>query len=106
MATAYVPGVAEFREHDPVAVLFARRLTGAATQETVNPVLGVTFGVRLTLPAKLKMLDKLTVVDALATPELKFTGVAADIVKSPTCATELVERDAVPGDPVPVTVTK
>ena len=59
-----------------------------------------------TLPAKLLMLARETDMDPLEAPMLKLTGVAEEMVKLPTCASELVAWNAVPGDPEPVIVTR
>ncbi len=96
----------ELRVQDPVPVPLAVNVTAVAWHVTVRPVVGLTTEERLTLPAKLKVLVRLTDIAAPVAPELKFTGVPAAIVKSPTCTTELAEWDAVPGEPLPVIVTK
>ena len=41
------------------------------------------------VPAKLKVLVRLTDIAEPVAPELKFTGLPIDIVKSPTCETKL-----------------
>jgi len=51
---------------------------------TVNPVAGLVTGVRVTVPAKLKVLVRLTDIAEPVAPELKFTGVPTLIVKLPT----------------------
>ncbi len=102
MVTRYVPPVVETRAQDAEAVALAVRLAAVAGQVTVRPVVGLTTEVRVTLPAKLKVLVNETDVAAPLAPELKFTGVPAEIVKSPTWTTELAEWEAVPGDPAPV----
>src|SRR5260370_41961573 len=79
-------------------------LTGAG-HVTVNPVAGLVTGVRVTVPAKLKVLVRLTDIAEPVAPELKFTGLPTEIVKSPTWTVEAAERDAVPGEPAPVMVT-
>ena len=76
--------------HDAATVAFAVILTGAG-HVTVNPVAGLVTGVRVTVPAKLNMLVKLTDIDEPVAPELKFTGLPTLIEKSPTCETKLVE---------------
>ena len=72
---------------------------------TVNPIAGLVTAVRLTVPAKLNVLVKLTDIAEPVAPELKLTGVPTLIVKLPTWTTELAECEAVPGEPVPVIVT-
>ena len=69
--------------HGAATVAFAVMLTGAG-HVTVNPVAGLVTGVRLTVPTKLKVLVKLTDIDEPVAPELKFTGLPAEMVKSPT----------------------
>jgi len=76
--------------HDAATVAFAVMLTGAG-HVTVNPVAGLVTGVRVTVPAKLKVLVKLTDIDEPVAPELKLTGVPTVIVKSPTWTVELAE---------------
>jgi len=51
---------------------------------TVKPVAGLVTGVRVTVPAKLKVLVRLTDIAEPVAPELKFTELLTDIVKSPT----------------------
>ena len=75
---------------DAATVAFAVILTGAG-HVTVNPVAGLVTGVRVTVPAKLKVLVKLTDIDEPVAPELKLTGVPTVIVKSPTWTVELAE---------------
>jgi len=58
-------------------------LTGAG-QVTVSPVTGLVTGVRVTVPAKLNVLVRETDIEEPVAPELKFTGLLAEIVKSPT----------------------
>jgi hypothetical protein len=72
--------------HEAATVAFAVILTGAG-QVTVNPVAGLVTAVRVTVPAKLNVLVKLTDIDAPVAPELKLTGVVVEIVKSPTWTT-------------------
>jgi hypothetical protein len=80
-------------------------LTGAG-QVTVNPVTGLVTAVRVTVPAKLNVLVRLTDIAEPVAPELKLTGVVVEMVKSPTWTTTgLAVWDAVPGEPAPVTVT-
>jgi len=62
-------------------------LTGAG-HVTVKPA-GLTIWVRPIVPAKLKVLVRLTDIAEPVAPELKFTGLPIDIVKSPTCETKL-----------------
>jgi hypothetical protein len=88
--TPYVPAVVELKAHEAVTVAFAVILTGAG-QVAVKPVAGLTTAERLTVPAKLNVLVKLTDIEEPVAPELKFTGLLTEIVRSPTCETKLVE---------------
>jgi len=76
--------------HDAAAVAFAVILTGAG-HVTVSPVAGLVTGVRATVPAKLKVLVKETEMADPVAPELKFTGLPTEIVKSPTWTVEAAE---------------
>jgi hypothetical protein len=78
-------------------------LTGAG-QVTVRPVAGLTTEVRLMVPAKLSVLVRETEMAEPGAPELKFTGVLAEIVKSPTRETKLAEWVVPPLVAVMVTV--
>ena len=69
--------------HDAATVAFAVILTGAG-QVTVNPVTGLVTAARVTVPAKLNVLVKLTDIEDPVAPELKLTGVPTLIVKLPT----------------------
>ncbi len=106
IVTPYVPGVAETRVQDALAVPFAERLVDVAGQVTVRPVVGLTTEANATLPAKLSTLVREMDKDAPLAPELKLTGVPTDIAMSPTWTMEVAESEAVPGEPLPVTVTK
>ena len=83
MVTPYVPAVVETKVHEAATVAFAVILTGAE-QVTAKPVTGLVTGVRVTVPAKLKVLVKLTDIAEPVAPELKLTGEPTLIVKSPT----------------------
>ena len=78
-----MPAVVELKVQEAPTVAFAVILTGAG-QVTVNPVTGLVTGVRVTVPAKLNVLDRETDIAEPVAPELKLTGVLADMVKSPT----------------------
>jgi hypothetical protein len=65
-------------------------LTGAG-HVTVKPVTGLVTGVRATVPAKLKVLVKLTDIAEPVAPELKLTGLLTEMVKSPTCEMKVAE---------------
>ncbi len=73
----------ELKVQEAATVAFAVMLTGAG-HVTVSPVAGLVTGVRATVPAKLKVLVRLTDIAELVAPELKLTGVPTLIVKSPT----------------------
>jgi len=90
MVTPYVPAVVELRVHEAATVAFAVILTGAG-QVTVNPVAGLVTGVRVTVPAKLNVLVSETEIAEPVAPELKFTGVPTEILKSPTWTVETAE---------------
>jgi len=75
---------------EAATVAFAVILTGAG-QVTVNPVAGLVTGVRATVPAKLKVLVKLTEIAEPLAPELKFIGLPTLIVKLPTWTVEAAE---------------
>ena len=91
--------------HEAATVALAVILTGAG-QVTDNPVAGLVTGVRATVPAKLKVLVRLTDIAEPVAPELKLTGVPTLTVKLPTwTTTRLAVCDAVPGEPAPVMVT-
>ena len=73
----------ELRVQEAATVAFAVMLTGAG-HVTVNPVAGLVTGVRVTVPAKLKVLVRETEMAEPVAPELKLTGVPTLIVKLPT----------------------
>ena len=66
-----------------MTVAFAVILTGAG-HVTVNPVAGLVTGVRLIVPAKLNVLVRETDIAEPVAPELKFTGLLTEMLKSPT----------------------
>ena len=76
--------------HEAATVAFAVMLTGAG-QVTVKPVAGLVTAVRLTVPAKLNVLVKLTDITEPVAPELKLTGLPTLIVKLPTWTVEAAE---------------
>jgi len=90
IVTPYVPAVVELKVQEAVTVAFAVILTGAG-HVTVKPVAGLVTGVRATVPAKLNVLVKETEIAEPVAPELKFTGLPTEMVKSPTCEMKLVE---------------
>ena len=69
--------------HEAATVAFAVILTGAG-QVTVSPVAGLVTGVRVTVPAKLNVLVREMDIAEPVAPELKFTGLLTEMVKSPT----------------------
>jgi len=78
------------RVQDAATVAFAVMLTGAG-HVTVNPVAGLVTAARVTVPAKLNVLVKLTDIAEPVAPELKLTGLPTLIVKLPTWTTKLAE---------------
>ena len=85
-----MPATVEDSEQEAATVAFAVILTGAG-HVTVSPVIGLVTAVRLIVPAKLNVLVKLTDIAEPVAPELKFTGVPTEIVKSPTWTVETAE---------------
>ncbi len=65
----------------------AVRVTGAG-QVTVRPM-GLTTEVRVTEPAKLNVLVRVTDMEVPVAPVLKFTGLTAEMEKSPTWLTKV-----------------
>ena len=88
IVTLYVPAVVELKVQEAVTVAFAVMPTGAG-HVTVNPAAGLVTGVRATVPAKLNVLVKETETADPVAPELKFTGLPTEMVKSPTCEMKL-----------------
>jgi hypothetical protein len=76
--------------HDTATVAFAAILTGAA-QATVNPMTGLTTEPKLIVPTKLNVLVRETEIAEPVAPELKFTGLVTEIVRSPTCTVDVAE---------------
>jgi hypothetical protein len=58
---------------------------------TVNPVTGLTTEPKLIVPPKLNVLDRETEIAEPVAPELKFTGLLTEIVRSPTCTVDVAE---------------
>ena len=90
IVTPYVPAVVEVNVQEAATVAFAVMLTGTG-QVTVSPVVGLVTGVRLTVPAKLNVLVRETDIAEPVAPELKFTGLPTEMVKSPTWTVETAE---------------
>ena len=88
--TLYVAAVVELSVQEATTVAFAVMLTGAGHM-TVKPVTGLVTAARLIVPAKLNVLVRLTDIAEPLAPELKFTGLPTEMVKSPTCEMKLVE---------------
>ena len=80
----------ELKVQEAATVAFAVMLTGAG-QVTVSPVVGLVTGARLTVPAKLNVLVSETDIAEPVAPELKFTGLPTEMVKSPTWTVETAE---------------
>ncbi len=106
MVTRYVPAVVELKVQEDDMVALAVILTAVAGHVTVKPVVGLVTALSVTVPAKLNVLVRLTEIAVPVAPELKLTGVPAEIVKSPTWTTEDAEWEAAPGEPAPVMVTR
>ncbi|TMI95923.1 MAG: hypothetical protein E6H01_14175 [Bacillati bacterium ANGP1] len=85
-----MPATVEDSEQEAATVAFAVILTGAG-HVTVKPVAGLVTGVRAIVPAKLNVLVRETEMAEPVAPELKFTGLPTEMVKSPTCETKLAE---------------
>jgi len=81
-----VAAVVEDKEHDDATVAFAVIATAVPGQVMVRPARELP--VRVMLPAKLNVLVRETEIEPAA-PELKFTGLPTEIVKSPTWETKL-----------------
>ncbi len=79
-----MPGVVEVKVQDAGVVALAVRVTAVAGQVTVSPVVGLTTDESATVPAKLKVLVRLTEIAEPVAPVLKLTGEPTLIVKSPT----------------------
>ncbi len=62
----------------------AVRLMAVAGQVTVRPEVGLTTDERVTLPAKLNVLVRVTEIAAPVAPLSKLTGVPTLTLKSPT----------------------
>lgn len=82
MVTLYAPRVVELKEQAAVTLRFDDRITGEVGQETNSP-LGDAVPPRVTVPLKLTMLVRVTVMVTPVCPRLRFAeGVV--ILKSPT----------------------
>lgn len=92
--------------HDDGSVALVLIFTGVAGQVTPSPLLGLTTAESAILPAKLFVLVSEMDAPAPVAPELKFTGVTATMVKSPTWTGTVVWWAAMPGEPVEVTFTE
>jgi len=82
--------VVELKVQEAATVAFAVILTGAG-HATVNPVTGLVTAARLTVPAKLNVLVRETEIAEPVAPELKFTGLLTETVKSPTWTVDTAE---------------
>lgn len=84
-----MPGLEELRLQEAEPVPFAARLTGGGAHGlTVSPVGGLDVVLRLTVPAKLKILVRVTEI-VLVLPVLKLTGPSTLMTNSPTCTIEV-----------------
>ena len=86
----YVPEDVELNAHDGVAVPLGERMTGVG-QFTTSPVIGLVAELRLTVPAKLFVLVRVTKTAAFVAPELKSSGLLTEMVKSPTWTIDCAE---------------
>ncbi len=77
--------------HDDVTVALAVIEVAVVGHVTVKPAAGVTTEVRLIVPAKLKVLVRVTVIAEPVAPLLKFTDELAATVNWPTWTVELAE---------------
>ena len=92
----------ELNEHEDATVAFAVIATAVTGQVIVRPAGAVP--VRVILPAKLNVLVRETPTETPVWPTFRFAPVA-EIVKSPTWTVAGAEWEAVPGEPVPLTLT-
>jgi hypothetical protein len=97
-------GLVELRMHDAVEVALGVNGMAPVGQTTFKPVDGPTAALRLTEPAKLKVLVRETVMDEPEVPVLILPELA-EIVKSPTWMTAEVDCEKDPGEPVATIVT-
>ncbi len=81
----------ELKVQEVETVALDVRLVAVAGHVTVKPLVGLTTELRPTVPAKLKVLVRVTDIDVPVAPELKLTGLLGLMVKSPTWTTELAE---------------
>ncbi len=84
MVTKNVPPVVELKVHEALVVVFAVTVVAVAGQIAVSPAVGLVTALRLTLPAKFRVLVRLTDIVAPEDPLLKLTGVPTLMLKSPT----------------------
>ena len=77
-----MPGVEEPSAHEGATVPFSTK--SPPEQLTDKPVLGMTVGTNLTVPAKLFLLARVTWVKLAVTPELILVEGTIEMVKSPT----------------------
>ena len=101
IAVGYMLDVLEFREQSVVEVPLGARATAVVGQLIVSPE-GVDEAVNVTPPAKLKVLDRVTLREMPVCPTLMFLPTKL-IVKSPTWTVPLAVCEVLPGEPAPVT---
>jgi len=90
--------------HDVIEVVLAVNGMGPVGQTTFKPGDGPTTALRLTKPAKLYVLVREILMDAPEAPALKLPELA-EIAKSPTWTTMVVDCEKDPGEPVALIVT-
>ena len=91
MVTEKAPAVGEVHDRLEVPVPFAVRDTGVTVNALHVKPAGRGVSERPTEPTKLNVLVRETEIAEPVAPELKFTGLPTEIVKSPTCEMKLVE---------------
>ena len=107
IVTTYVPRIVGFNRQEPEAPPFADSLTGVLGHATVRPVFGLTDEASVMFPAKLKLLTRDTEAEVPEAPRFTLTsGLAVEMVKSPTWTTDEACCEVVPGKPELVTVTR
>ncbi len=77
-------GIVELKVHEAEPVPLGAKLTAVDGHVTVKPAAGLTRELRLTEPAKLKVLRRVADMEAPAAPELKLAELLTEITKSPT----------------------
>ena len=89
MVTEKAPAVDDVHDRLEVPVPFAVSDTGVTVNALQVKPAGRGVSERPTEPTKLNVLVKETEIAEPVAPELKFTGLPTEIVKSPTCEMKL-----------------